>query len=286
MRLLLADADLAASRLLCGVLRKQGWVVDPTDTAEEALDLARHYDYDAVLLDQDLPDMPGHEAVRRLRLKGVCTPAVVLHARPGGSSDGAPGAAAASPGAGGPAALSPVVRGLSAGADDVLPKAIEADELVARLRAITRRARGHARSVLTLGPVTLDQDTREVHVHDLGQNEGFARPVRLTNKEFALFELLVLRKGAMLSKDAILNHLYDGMDEPEMKIVDVFVCKLRKKLADAGAGDLIGTVWGRGYIARDPAASAARAAARPTLPAPEARPRTQPNSVPEPLGLA
>ena len=266
MRLLLADADLAASsgaalgavRTLCGVLRKQGWVVDPTDTAEEALDLARHYDYDIVLLDRDLPDMPGHEAVRRLRLKGVGTPAVVL-------ADAVHGKAWAGE----------CVRVLSAGADDVLPKTIDGDELVARLRAITRRARGHARSVLCLGPVTLNQDTREVHAH--------GQPVRLTNKEFALFELLVLRKGAMLSKDAILNHLYDGMDEPEMKIVDVFVCKLRKKLADAGAGDLIGTVWGRGYIARDPAASSVRSSA----PARAGRaPEVVPKSFPEPLGLA
>ena len=276
MRLLLADADLAASRTLCVVLRKQGWVVDSTDTAEEALDLARHYDYDAVLIARDLPDMPGHETVRRLRLKGVGTPAVVLsEAASGVASRGAPDKAWAGE----------CVRALSAGADDVLPKTIDADELVARLRAITRRARGHARSVLCLGPVTLNQDTREVHVHDLGQNEGFARPVRLTNKEFSLFELLVLRKGAMLSKDAILNHLYDGMDEPEMKIVDVFVCKLRKKLADAGAGDLIGTVWGRGYIAREPAAPAARASV-PARPGRGVVPEAMPKSFPEPLGLA
>ena len=301
MRLLLADADLAASRSLCGVLRKQGWVVDSTDTAEELLDLARHYDYDAVLLAQDLPDMPGHEAVRRLRLKGVNTPAVVLSdasaetrvsPHPGvfgerGSAGGrdAEGRPIGDQGRGG---VSTVVRVLSAGADDVLPKKIDGEELVARLRAITRRARGHARSVLAIGPVTLNQDTREVHAH--------GQPVRLTNKEFALFELLVLRKGAMLSKDAILNHLYDGMDEPEMKIVDVFVCKLRKKLADAGAADVIGTVWGRGYIARDPAISPARPPravstrrddgaadkARPGHGAPE----VLPTSFPETLGLA
>jgi two-component system cell cycle response regulator CtrA len=86
------------------------------------------------------------------------------------------------------------------------------------------------------------------------------RPVHLTGKEYAILELLTLRKGAVLTKEAFLNHLYGGMDEPEVKIIDVFICKLRKKLAQAGATDLIGTVWGRGYVLRDPAASAAATA--------------------------
>jgi two-component system cell cycle response regulator CtrA len=77
-------------------------------------------------------------------------------------------------------------------------------------------------------------------------------PVHVTGKEYAILELLVLRKGMVLTKEAFLNHLYGGMDEPEMKIIDVFICKLRKKLAHAGADNLIGTVWGRGYMMRDP----------------------------------
>lgn len=230
MRLLLAEADPAATRLLSVVLEGQGWIVDRTDTAEEVLDLARHYDYDAALLAQALPDMPGHETVRRLRAKGLGTPVVMLS-----SADH-------------PAER---VRALSAGADDVVSRRIDPEELVARLRAITRRARGHAQSLLSIGPVTLNLDSHEVQVH--------GRPVRFTGKEFALFELLVTRKGMTLTKDAILNHLYDGMDEPEQKIVDVFVCKMRKKLADAGAPGVIATVWGRGYIARDPADTRAQA---------------------------
>ena len=223
MRLLLTDADPAAARQIGMVLEAQGWIVDRTTTAEDTLDLARHYDYDAALLAQALPDMPGHETVRRLRAKGIGTPVILFCA-----------------------ATHPAerVRALSAGADDVVSRQIDPEELVARLRAITRRARGHAQSLLSIGPVTLNLDSREVQVH--GQE------VRLTGKEFAIFELLVTRRGMVLTKDTILNHLYDGMDEPERKIIDVFVCKLRKKLAQAGADNLIGTVWGRGYMARDP----------------------------------
>ena len=94
--------------------------------------------------------------------------------------------------------------------------------------------------------MVVNLDTRVVSVDD--------QPVHLTGKEYAILELLVLRKGMVLTKEAFLNHLYGGMDEPEMKIIDVFICKLRKKLALAGAGNLIGTVWGRGYMIREPSA--------------------------------
>jgi two-component system cell cycle response regulator CtrA len=97
-----------------------------------------------------------------------------------------------------------------------------------------------------VGPLTLNLGSREVLV------EG--RAVHLTGKEYAVLELLTLRKGVVLTKEAFLNHLYGGMDEPEVKIIDVFICKLRKKLAQAGASELIGTVWGRGYVLRDPVA--------------------------------
>jgi two-component system cell cycle response regulator CtrA len=92
--------------------------------------------------------------------------------------------------------------------------------------------------------VELNLDSREVAVD--------GREVHLTGKEYSILELLVLRKGMVLTKEAFLNHLYGGMDEPEMKIIDVFICKLRKKLAQAGADSLIGTVWGRGYMIREP----------------------------------
>ena len=125
------------------------------------------------------------------------------------------------------------------------------DELVARIHAIVRRSKGHAQSVITTGELTVNLDTKTVEVH--GQR------VHLTGKEYQMLELLSLRKGTTLTKEMFLNHLYGGMDEPELKIIDVFICKLRKKLSEATGGEnYIETVWGRGYVLRDPASSEAK----------------------------
>lgn len=236
MRVLLVEDDLTAARGISLMLRSDGAIVDQTDTGEEALELARHYDYDAVLLDLMLPDMEGYEVVRRLRAARVDTPVVILSglSRPQAK-----------------------VKGLSMGADDYITKPFDKSELLARIQAVVRRSKGYSQSTLRIGTMELSLDSREVHV------EG--KPVHLTGKEYSILELLVLRKGMILTKEAFLNHLYGGMDEPEMKIIDVFICKLRKKLAQAGAGNLIGTVWGRGYTIRDSSAEPAprQAAARP-----------------------
>src|SRR5579883_2113345 len=225
MRVLLVEDDLSASRNLSLVLGAAGIVTDHADTGEEALALTRHYDYDLVILDLMLPDMEGYDVVRRMRSARNQTPVLALTALAR------------------PAAR---VKALAAGADDVITKPFDRAELVARMQAVVRRSKGFAQSVLRVGPLELNLDTREVAVG--------GRPVRLTGKEYSILELLVLRKGMVLTKEAFLNHLYGGLDEPEMKIIDVFVCKLRKKLAQAGAKNLIGTVWGRGYVMRDPAA--------------------------------
>jgi len=145
------------------------------------------------------------------------------------------------------------------GADDYITKPFDKEELIARIQAVIRRSKGYSQPLLKVGGLQLNLDSREVLVND--------RTVHLTGKEYAILELLVLRKGMVLTKEAFLNHLYGGIDEPEMKIIDVFICKLRKKLAHAGAGNLIGTVWGRGYMMRDPNSPAALAAA--SLRAPE-----------------
>ncbi len=129
------------------------------------------------------------------------------------------------------------------GADDFISKPFDKAELVARMQAVVRRSKGYSQPTLRVGSLQLNLDSREVLVD--------GKPVHLTGKEYSILELLVLRKGMVLTKEAFLNHLYGGMDEPEMKIIDVFICKLRKKLALAGAGQLIGTVWGRGYMMRD-----------------------------------
>jgi two-component system, cell cycle response regulator CtrA len=223
MRVLLVEDDTIVARGVSLALKAATMIVDTADTGEEALELARLYDYDIVVLDLMLPDMEGYEVVRRLRAARIETPVLILSGltRPQAK-----------------------VRGFGMGADDYITKPFDQQELVARIQAIVRRAKGFSQPTLTVGPLTLNLGSREVSV------EG--RNVHLTGKEYAVLELLTLRKGVVLTKEAFLNHLYGGMDEPEVKIIDVFICKLRKKLAQAGAGDLIGTVWGRGYVLRDP----------------------------------
>jgi two-component system cell cycle response regulator CtrA len=237
MRVLLIDDDMASAKLTSEALAAGGSVVNTVDTGQEALDLVRHYDYDIVLLDLALPDMDGFEVLRRMRGARIDVPVLVVSAV---------------------ARAQTRVRALGLGADDCLPKPFEMQELTARVRALVRRSKGYSQSTLRVGPLELNLDSREVAVN--------GREVRLTGKEYAILELLVLRKGMVLTKEAFLNHLYGGMDEPEMKIIDVFICKLRKKLALAGGTGLISTVWGRGYMLRDPAAVAALHA---TLPPPE-----------------
>ncbi len=223
MRVLLVEDDLTASRGIVAMLKASAMVVDAVDSGEEALELARLYDYDIVILDLMLPDMEGYEVVRRLRAARVETPVLILSGltRPQAK-----------------------VKGFGMGADDFITKPFDSQELLARIHAVVRRAKGFSQPTLSVGPLLLNLGSREVSVD--------GRPVHLTGKEYGILELLTLRKGVVLTKEAFLNHLYGGMDEPEVKIIDVFICKLRKKLATAGADNLIGTVWGRGYVMRDP----------------------------------
>jgi two-component system cell cycle response regulator CtrA len=222
MRVLLVEDDLTAARGIALMLKSTGAVIDQADSGEEALELSRHYDYDIIILDLMLPDMEGYEVVRRVRAARNDVPILILSglSRPQAK-----------------------VKGLAIGADDFITKPFDKAELIARMQAIVRRSKGFSQSVLQIGPLQLNLDSREVSVNGV--------PVHLTGKEYAILELLVLRKGVVLTKEAFLNHLYGGMDEPEMKIIDVFICKLRKKLGRAGAENLIGTVWGRGYMLRD-----------------------------------
>jgi two-component system, cell cycle response regulator CtrA len=139
------------------------------------------------------------------------------------------------------------VRGLGFGADDYITKPFHRNGLVARIHAIVRRSRGHA--VIRTGDLIVDVGTKKVEVN--GQR------IHLTNKEYQMLELLSLPKGTTLTKEMFLNHLYGGMDEPDAKIIDVFICKIRKKLADASGGnEFIETLWARGYTLSESIAGA------------------------------
>jgi two-component system cell cycle response regulator CtrA len=223
MRILLIEDDLALATGLRLTLQARGFNVYVTESGEEGLELARMYDYDAVVLDLNLPDMTGQEALRALRSAKVSTPVLVLS---GTTEDQAK------------------IAALTAGADDYVTKPFNRDELVARLHAIVRRTRGFARPVIAIGDLTLDITAKSVRVN--------GERIHLTAKEYQILELLALRKGVMITKEMFLNHLYGGMDEPEAKIIDVFICKLRKKLAAFSAGGhKLETVWGRGYVLRE-----------------------------------
>jgi two-component system cell cycle response regulator CtrA len=225
MRILLVEDDPTTSRSIELMLTHANLNVFCTDLGEEGIDLAKLYDYDLILLDLNLPDMSGHEVLRQLRLARIETPILILS----GADD-----------------TENKIKGFGFGADDYLTKPFHREELVARIHAIIRRSKGHSQSVIKTGAVNVNLDAKTVDVS--------GKTVHLTGKEYQMLELLSLRKGTTLTKEMFLNHLYGGMDEPELKIIDVFICKLRKKLAEATGGqNYIETVWGRGYVLREPA---------------------------------
>ncbi len=230
MRILLVEDDPTTSKSIELMLQNANLNVYATDLGEEGIDLAKLYDYDLILLDLNLPDMTGHEVLRQLRIAKVETPILILS----GADD-----------------TESKLKGFGFGADDYMTKPFHRQELIARIHAIVRRSKGHAQSVIQTGKFSVNLDAKTVEV------EG--KPVHLTGKEYQMLELLSLRKGTTLTKEMFLNHLYGGMDEPELKIIDVFICKLRKKLSEATGGEnYIETVWGRGYVLRDPQSAEAK----------------------------
>jgi len=224
MRILLVEDDPTTSRSIELMLTHANLNVYCTDLGEEGIDLAKLYDYDLILLDLNLPDINGLEVLRQLRLARVDTPILILT----GADD-----------------TENKIKGFGFGADDYMTKPFHREELIARIHAIIRRSKGHSQSVIRTGKIAVNLDAKTV--------EAGGRPVHLTGKEYQMLELLSLRKGTTLTKEMFLNHLYGGMDEPELKIIDVFICKLRKKLSEVTDGEnYIETVWGRGYVLRDP----------------------------------
>ncbi|MDG0984721.1 MAG: response regulator transcription factor [Planktomarina sp.] len=224
MRILLIEDDPATSKSIELMLGHANFNVYTTDLGEEGIDLAKLYDYDFILLDLALPDINGHDVLRQLRVARIDTPILILS----GETD-----------------TDNKMRGFGSGADDYLTKPFHREKLIARIHAIIRRSKGHSQSIIKTGDIEVNLDGKTVEVR--------GNTVHLTGKEYQMLELLSLRKGTTLTKEMFLNHLYGGMDEPELKIIDVFICKLGKKLSEAtGSENHIETVWGRGYVLRDP----------------------------------
>lgn len=224
MRVLLIEDDPTISKSVELMLKSSSIVCDVTNLGEEGIEISKLYDYDIIILDLMLPDMNGFDVIKRLRNAAIKTPILILS---------------------GLTETDDKVKGFGIGADDYLTKPFNKNELIARINAIVRRARGHADAVIKVGRLNINLQS---HTADV---DGKAVP--LTSKEYAILELLAMRKGSTLTKEMFLNHLYGGLDEPELKIIDVFVCKLRKKLAKALDGErCIETIWGRGYVLRNP----------------------------------
>jgi two-component system, cell cycle response regulator CtrA len=224
MRVLLIEDDSFIAQSIELMLKTESFNVYTTNLGDEGVDLGKLYDYDIILLDLNLPDMSGFEVLRSLRVSKVNTPILILS---------------------GLAGIEDKVKGLGYGADDYMTKPFHKTELVARIHAIVRRSQGHAQSVVQTGDLSVNVDAKTVHINQVR--------VHLTGKEYQMLELLSLRRGTTITKEMFLIQLYGGMDEPEIKIIDVFMCKVRKKLAEASNGkDYIETVWGRGYLLREP----------------------------------
>ncbi len=224
MRALLIEDDAGVAKSIELMLNVESIYVYKTDLGEEGVDLAKVYDYDVVLLDLNLPDMSGYEVLRSLRSAKVHTPILILS---------------------GLASIEDKIRGLGLGADDYLSKPFHKDELIARIHALVRRSKGHADSVIAIGDLIVNLEARNV--------ELYGQKLHLTGKEYQMLELLALGKDSTVSKEMFLNHLYGDLDEPDAKIIDVFICKIRKKLINASGGqDYIETIWGRGYALLEP----------------------------------
>ena len=201
MRVLIATDDAFVAVGIKATLPKGNFICNAMDLGQNALQMAKAYDYDIILLDLRCPNGEGYEVLRQLRAARVPTPILILsdYADPD------------------------KIKGLGFDDDDFLTKPFDAGELVAHIGAIVRRSKGHSERVIRTGKLVVDLDAC-VATFD-------GQPLHLTGKEYGILELLSLRKGTIVTKEMVLNHLYGGMDEPQLKIIDVFVCTLRKKLA-------------------------------------------------------
>jgi two-component system cell cycle response regulator CtrA len=224
MRVLFIEDDFITAQSIQKLLQTESFICDVSDTGQDGIEIGKIYEYDLIILDLMLPDIEGFEVMRRLRLSQIKTPILILSGLDDTQSK---------------------VKGLCSGADDYLTKPYSKEELLARVNAIIRRTNGYSESIIKIGDLEINLQTRIASVN--------GKILNLTSKEYGILELMAMRKGAALNKEAFLNHLYGGMDEPELKIVDVFICKLRKKIYElTDKRGYIETIWGRGYMLKDP----------------------------------
>ena len=224
MRLLVVEDDRDINRQVVNALEEAGYVADTAFDGEEGAYLGENEPYDAIILDMGLPKADGVTVLQRWRRAGIKTPVIILTARDRWSDK---------------------VDGFDAGADDYVTKPFHMEELMARVRALLRRAAAHASSQITCGPVTLDTRSGRVFVD--------GNPVKLTSHEYRLLSYLMHHTGRVVSRAELTEHLYDQDFDRDSNTIEVFVGRLRKKLAV----DLIQTVRGLGYLV-DPNQPAAR----------------------------
>ncbi len=240
MKILSFETNVTKSDLLVPFLRSRLAIVDETNDIDEALDLVKFYDYDAILLRLSEDRLGDLDLIRRLRVARVRAPVIALARILNEASR---------------------LRVLQAGADDLIVDALSHEEVFIKVQNLVRRSRGFEDNALCIGAIEINMNAKKIYAR--------GKPVTLTKKEYQIAEILALRKGAVLSKEAILDHLYGGLDEPNPKIIDVFICKIRKKLLSMGVDDFIETNWGRGYMVIDHRADPAAARLSPPVTVPE-----------------
>ena len=221
MRILIAEDDAVLADVLIRALRQSSYAVDWVKTGEEADKKLSTQTYGLVILDLGLPQMDGLEVLRYLRARGSRTPVLILTARD---------------------RLEDRVAGLDIGADDYLAKPFELAELEARARALIRRGQGGTGSVIELGPLRYDMKGRRVFIH--------GEPIELSARELGVFEVLVLQVGRVVSKEQLMDHLFEAGEEATLGAIEVYVHRLRKKFEDVQV--LIKTVRGMGYLLERP----------------------------------
>jgi two-component system response regulator PhoP len=218
MRILVIEDEAILRGQVTSRLSREGYACEATGDGAEGLYLASEYPFDAAVVDLGLPGAPGIEIIRKLRAAGSLLPILVLTAR---------------------SRWQDKVEGLEAGADDYLAKPFEMDELLARLRALLRRAHGAATQELRTGPVRLDRATQRVWVGE--------RLVELTGFEFRLLEHLMTQRGRVLSKRELADYLYPHDEDRDSNVLEVLLGRLRRKLDPDGTLAPIETLRGRGY---------------------------------------